>query len=66
MPLMKWPNLIISKYIKIYLLLVSQSCLTLCDPMAYSLRGSSVHGDSPGKNTQVSCHALLQEIFQTQ
>ena len=28
--------------------------------------GSSVHGDSPGKNTGVGCHALLQGIFQTQ
>ena len=40
--------------------LVTQSCLTLCDPMDYSLSGSSVHGDSPGKNTGVGCHALLQ------
>ena len=23
---------------------VAQSCLTLCDPMDYSLQGSSVHG----------------------
>ena len=23
---------------------VAQSCLTLCDPMDYSLRGSSIHG----------------------
>ena len=37
-----------------------QSCPTLCDPMGYSLPGSSVHGDSPGKNTGVGCHALLQ------
>ena len=36
-----------------------QSCLTLCDPMDCSLPGSSVHGDSPGKNTGVGCHALL-------
>ena len=28
--------------------------------------GSSVHGDSPGKNTGVICHALLQGIFLTQ
>ena len=42
------------------LCLVSQSCLTLCDPMDYSPPGSSVHGDSPGKNTGVGCHALLQ------
>ena len=25
--------------------------------------GSSVHGDSPGKNTGVGCHALPQGIF---
>ena len=28
--------------------------------------GSSVHGDSPGKNTGVGCHTLLQRIFPTQ
>ena len=28
--------------------------------MDCSLPGSSVHGDSPGKNTGVGCHALLQ------
>ena len=31
----------------------SQSCLTLYDPVAYSLPGFSVHRDSPGKNTGV-------------
>ena len=35
-------------------------------PMDCSLLGSSVHGDSPGKNTGVGCHALLQGIFPTQ
>ena len=35
-------------------------------PMDYSLPGSSVHGDSPGKNTAVGCHVLLQGIFPTQ
>ena len=34
--------------------------------MDCSLRGSSVHGDSPGKNTGVGCHFLLQGIFLTQ
>ena len=48
------------------LCLVAQSCLTLCDPMDCSPPGSSVHGDSPGKNTGVGCHALLQEIVPTQ
>ena len=43
-----------------------QSCLTLCDSMDYRLLGSSVHGDSPGKNTGGGCHALLQGIFPTQ
>ena len=38
-----------------------QSCLTLCDSMDGSLPGSSVHGNSPGKNTGVGCRALLQE-----
>ena len=32
------------------LCLVSQSCPTLCNPMNCSPQGSSVHGDSPGKN----------------
>ena len=35
-----------------------QSCPTLWD--------ISVHGDSPGKNTRVSCHALNQGILLTQ
>ena len=43
-----------------------QSCPALCDPMDCSLPGSSVHGDSPGKNTGVGCHFFLQGIFPTQ
>ena len=31
-----------------------------------SLPGSSVRGESPGKNTGVGCHAFLQGIFPTQ
>ena len=46
--------------------LVTQACLTLWDPMDCSPPGSAVHGDSPGKNTGVGCHALLQGIFPTQ
>ena len=41
------------------LCLVTQSCPTLCDPMNCSPPGSSVHGDSQGKNTGVG-------IFPTQ
>ena len=37
-----------------------QSCPTPCDPMDCSRPGSSVHGDSPGKNTGVGCHAFFQ------
>ena len=36
------------------------------DPMDCGPPGSSVFGDSPGKNTGVACHALLQGIFPTQ
>ena len=43
-----------------------QSCLILCDPMDWSPPGSSIHGDSPGRNTRVGCQALLQGIFPTQ
>ena len=43
-----------------------QSCLTLGTLMDYSPPGSSVHGDSPDKNTGVGCHAFLQGIFPTQ
>ena len=45
--------------------LVTQVCPTLCDPTDSSPPGSSVHRDSPGKNTGVGCHALLQGIFLT-
>ena len=48
------------------LCLVTQSYLTLCDPVVRNPPGSSVHGDSPGKNTGIGCHALLQGIFPTQ
>ena len=53
-------------------MLISVLCLValLCpihgNPMDCSSPGSSVHGDSPGKNTGVGCHALLQGIFPTQ
>ena len=41
--------------------LVAQSCLTLCDPAR-----PLCPWDSPGKNTGVGCHSLLQGIFPTQ
>ena len=37
----------------------AQLCPTLCDHIDCSLPVSSVHEDSPGKNTGMGCHALL-------
>ena len=45
---------------------VTQLCLTLCNPINCNLPGSSVHKNSPGKNTGVCCHALLHGIFPAQ
>ena len=42
------------------------SCPTLCGHVDCGPPGSSVHGDSPGKNTGVGCHAYPQGIFLTQ
>ena len=41
--------------------LVTQSCLTLCNPM-----DCSSPWNSPGKTTGVGSHSFLQEIFPTQ
>ena len=40
--------------------LVAQLYPTFCNPKDCSPPGFSVHGDSPGKNTAVGCHFLLQ------
>ena len=40
-----------------------QLCPTLCEPRDHSPPGSSDHGDSPGENTGVGCHAFLQGII---
>ena len=39
-----------------------QSCPTLCDPTDGSLPGSPNPWDSPGKNTGMGCHFLLQSM----
>ena len=41
---------------------VAQLCPILCDPIDCSPPGSSVHGDSPGKNTGAGCHALPGDL----
>ena len=43
-----------------------QLCSTLCDPIDGSPPGSTVPWDSPGKNTGMGCHFLLQGILPTQ
>ena len=45
------------------LCLVPQSCPTLCDPRDCSPPGSSVHGNSPSKNTGVGSNNLLYSIL---
>ena len=54
------------KLLSTVLCLVAQSYPTPCDPTDCGPPGSSVYGDSPGKNTGVGCHSLLQEIFPIQ
>ena len=46
--------------------LVTQSCLTLCNPIDCSSPGSSVHGISQTRILEKGCHFLLQGIFLTQ
>ena len=46
---------------------LSHSVLSaLCNPVGCNPPGCSAHGDSPGKNSGVGCHVLLQGIFLTQ
>ena len=60
-------------FVEMHTLRSSHACMLsrfsrvwLYDPMAHSPPGSSVHGLSPGKNTGLGCHTLLQGIFPTQ
>ena len=46
--------------------LVAQLCPALFNPMDCSPTGSSVHGNSPGKNTGVGSHSFFKGIFPTQ
>ena len=45
---------------------VTQSCLTLCDPMDYSPPGSSLHEFLQARNTAVGTYFILQGIFRIQ
>ena len=62
-------SIYVCRYLSISVLCCATSfqlCPTLCDPIDCSPPGSFVHGDSPGQNTGVGSHSLLQEIFPTQ
>ena len=61
-PNSRYHMVIVHSHAPMCVCLVAQSCLTLCDPMDFSPPGSSVHGGSPGKNTGVGYHFLLQGI----
>ena len=49
-----------------YAMLICSVMSDSLQPMDCSPPGSSVHGDSPGKNTGVGCSTLLQGIFPIQ
>ena len=58
------PRLMVHTHVGVCL--VTQLCPTLCNLTNCSPQDSSLHGDSPGKNTGVGRHALLQGIFSNQ
>ena len=63
----QWLRLHLSNWgVWIRFLCCAWSRMTLCDPIYCNPPGSSVLGDSPGKNNGVGCHALLQGIFPIQ
>ena len=67
--LMFWCWMAVEQLVKLCVCVYAKSlqlCTTPHDPMDCSPPGSSVHGISPGKNSRVGYHSLLQGIFQTQ
>ena len=60
--LITWARLSLLKHFVLF----AQCAQLLSRVQLFSLPGSSVHENSPGKNTGVGCHALLQGIFLTQ
>ena len=58
--------LCLSSFPSLVLCLAAQSSPIVCDSTDCSPPGSSIHGDSPGKNTEVGCHTLFQGLFPTQ
>ena len=64
-PCPAWPSSHITTRRSLYWFVCMHTMLglTLCNPMDCSLPGTSIHEISPGKNTGVGCHFLLQGIF---
>ena len=64
------PNFFFKRTLVVGLCCAILSCSVMIDSLwphgPYTPPASSVHGDSPGKNTGVDSHALLQGIFPTQ
>ena len=52
--------------IHVHVCQVTSVCSSLWIPMDYSSTRLLCPWDSPGKNTEVSCHTLLQGVFPTQ
>ena len=61
----KFRLMVSSRLMKVKVL-VTQSCPTLCDPMDCSLPWLLCPWNSPGKNTRMDCHSLVQGIFTAQ
>ena len=51
---------------KIVKVLTVLSCVRVCEPMHCGLPVFLCTWNSPGRNTGMGCHALLQGIFPTQ
>ena len=62
----KYLLILITLHLFPILLCLVLSHVQLCNCMHCSLPDSSIHRDSPGKNTGVGCHFLLQGIFPIQ
>ena len=55
-------NLLLLEKVKVS---VSQLCPAVCDPMGCGPPGSFCLWNSPGKNTEVDCHFLLQFLLES-
>ena len=66
MELLNILQIMVKMYVSCTSFQLFQSCLTLCDPMDCRPTRLVCPWDSPGKNTRVGCHSLLQGSSLTQ